>query len=195
MTKQITLGLLLAMVLLPGIAYSQGTATLSGTVIDPSGAMIPNASVKITNAETNWTRTVVTDSNGRYFASPLPVGKYVLEVECSGFRKLTRSGIVLTADLSAHMDLKLEVGATSQSVTVHSGAPLVNVTKSTQVTLIDSARMQDLPLNGRDPLSLQALQPGVVPHSFNNSGEEPAFSINGARGTQNNYTLDGGEFE
>ncbi len=187
------LGCVLVSFAIPVAVWAQGTATISGVVNDPSGAVVPMASVKITNAATGWNRTVLTDSDGRYFASPLPVGPYVLEVEFRGFSKLTRKGVQLTADSNAQVDLTLELGETNRSITVSADAALVEVNKSTQVTLVDAARMRDLPLNGRNALDLQQLQPGVVSHGFNNSGENSALSINGARGTQNNYTLDGGE--
>lgn len=176
-----------------GYLSAQGTATLSGTVTDPTGAVIPDLPVKVTNVGTGWNRTVSSLNDGRYLVSPLPVGTYQVEVEFAGFNKLTRTGIVLNADENAQVDLRLEIGETSRSITVSADAALVETARSTQVTLVDAARMRDLPLNGRNALDLQRLQPGVVSHGFNNSGETPALSINGARGSQNNYTLDGGE--
>jgi len=180
------------LLLAAGSLLAQGTATLSGTVTDPSGAVIPGAPVKITNVGTGWNRTVNSLSDGRYYVSPLTVGAYQIDVEVKGFSKLTRTGIVLNADENARVDLKLELGETSRSITVSADAALVDTSKSMQVTLVDSARMQDLPLNGRDAASLQLLQPGVVRHNYNNDAETPPVSINGARGSQSNYTLDGG---
>ncbi|MFN7938078.1 MAG: carboxypeptidase regulatory-like domain-containing protein [Bryobacteraceae bacterium] len=177
---------------LAAAAFPQGAGTIYGTVKDSSGAIVPNAQVLITNSRTGFTRQLETNPEGAFFLSPLPVGEYQLEAQFSGFQKFIQKGIILNADANARVDVELTVGESSRSITVTADAALVDTTRSMQVTLVDSARMKDLPLNGRNPLDLQFLQPGVTRHRFNSGGENEPVSVNGSRGTMNNYTLDGG---
>src|SRR5882762_6071886 len=104
-----------------GMVFAQiSTTTLYGTVTDATGAAIPNATVTITQTETNLTRTVTTRSDGSYRAELLPVGPYRVKTEASGFKALERTGITLTVMESAHLDLPLSVGETSEIVSVTS---------------------------------------------------------------------------
>src|SRR6266404_2848862 len=101
------------------------TSTILGSVIDKSGAIVPNAQVTATNTSTSQSRTVQSNSEGQYLIEFLPVGAYQVEVNVSGFKKFLQSGIVLDVNRTARVDATMEVGAVSETVTVNADAPLV----------------------------------------------------------------------
>ena len=121
-----TVRLKLAAVLLPllfvllsaGNLFSQNTATITGTVTDPTGAVVPGAQVTIVAVETNSSRTFVTDSAGRYSSGPLSVGGYRVEVQATGFKHLVREGISLQVQQAAVVNLQLELGQATEEMTV-----------------------------------------------------------------------------
>ena len=143
-------------------AFSQvSTASLQGTVADQSEASIPGVEVTVTNVDTGSDRTVITDDAGRYRAPQLAIGNYEVKAELVGFRSVVRSGINLTVGQQAVVHITLEVGEISEVVVVTGLASLVNTTSSEISGLVDSKTMRDLPLNGRNYVSLALLQPGV----------------------------------
>jgi outer membrane receptor protein involved in Fe transport len=172
------------------------TATISGTVSDSSGAVLPNAKVEIVNEGTGASRIVMAGPDGHYTAPSLPVGNYRLTVTADGFQTDVRSGVVLTVGQQAVVDLKMSVGAVSESVQVTGEAPLVETTESTVSYLVSDKTMRDLPLNGRDMSQLILLNPGVT-LSVNSSAQQGfngyglRISISGMRGEDNVYLLDG----
>src|SRR5438105_13354252 len=107
------------------------TATLFGTVTDPSGAAIPNTTVTITQTDTGFVRTVVTNQSGAYRADFLPIGPYRVSVESRGFQKLERTGITLTVTEEAHLDLSLQLGADTKTIEVKAELPLLTTGNST----------------------------------------------------------------
>src|SRR5437764_12640578 len=107
------------------------TATMFGTITDPSGAAIPNANVTITQTDPGFVRTVVTNDAGAYRADFLPIGPYKITVEAPGFKKLERQGLTLTVTEQAQLDLSLAVGGTDQTVEVRAEIPLLNTGNST----------------------------------------------------------------
>jgi outer membrane receptor protein involved in Fe transport len=173
------------------------TGTVSGTVSDPSGAVLPGAKIEITNEGTGAVRSVVADSTGHYLAPTLPVGSYRVSASLEGFQTEVRTGITLTVGSQVVMDMKLQVGAVTQSVEVTGEAPLVQTQESTVSYLVSDQTMRDLPLNGRDMSQLILLNPGVT-LSVNStggnafSGYGKRISIAGMRGEDNIYVLDGG---
>src|SRR6266852_8619137 len=100
-----------------GIARAQGLGSLSGTVIDPSGAAIPSATVMATETETGFARSVTTGTDGHYVIPELRPTGYILAVQAQGFRRFSQTGVTLQADQSATLNVKLEVGAATESVT------------------------------------------------------------------------------
>lgn len=172
--------------------FAQGTATVWGTIQDATGASVAKASVAVRNERTGQLRTTVPSETGSYLVALLPVGSYSIKVEAPGFKQHTRAGISLSTDENARIDVVLEVGDLTQSVTVTGDATLVETRSANHSLLVDSARMRQLPLNGRNPLQLQLLLPGVVSDAGSGGAENRGVSINGSRGTMNNYTLDGG---
>ena len=139
------------------------TATILGQVRDDSGAVLPGVSLAVRDLDTGITRTVITDDEGRYRASELPLGNYEVQAELVGFQTVVRSGIKLTVGREAVVDIVLKVGEISEKIVVQGEAPLVETTTAQLASLVDDKKIRDLPLNGRSFTELAVLQPGVVP--------------------------------
>jgi hypothetical protein len=170
------------------------TAKIVGTVKDSSGASVPNATVKVTNTDTNVSRTVMTDADGSYNVLELPAGNYQMEVTAPGFKAAVRRGITLEVTQAPLIDFTLEVGATEQQVVVSGEIPIVNTQDATLGGTVDEQRMTDLPLNGRNYVDLGLLQPGVgrdLQHGSAGGAVGTSFSANGAPVRSNNFILDG----
>src|SRR6202035_2456166 len=180
-----------------GQAYAQvAGATLTGTVKDSSGAVIPNAQVVITDTATGVTRTVSPGSAGLYTAPNLLPGTYEVRVSATGFSTRLQKGITLTVGLEQVLDFTMQVGQITQTVEVTTEAPTVELTSSELGATVSSTTVRELPLNGRSWTDLANLQPGVVaatshPKVDVNRGFGSQLSISGARPQQNNYRLDG----
>ena len=173
------------------------TATITGTVTDPSGAAIVGANVTAKSVERGTSFTAVSNDSGIYRISQLPVGNYDLRVEKTGFQTSLYPAFALVLNQVARIDVELKVGQVSQTVEVTGAAPMLK-TETTQVdTVIDSATNDALPLATRNYVELTLLAPGAIhpdPSSFNNgdnvnSGARPF--INGNREQSNNFILDG----
>ncbi|HUB32634.1 MAG TPA: carboxypeptidase-like regulatory domain-containing protein, partial [Bryobacteraceae bacterium] len=192
---------LLLVLLCSGNLFSQDTGTIIGTVTDASGAVVPTATVTIVATETNSRRVVITDAAGRYSSGPLAVGSYRVEVRAQGFKNLVRSGLTLQVQQTAVVDAQMEIGDTTQQLTVTAAADLVNTTNASQGQVIDELRVEALPLNGRDYLQLALLSEGALEGpgadrsatGANNGTDSRAggFSAGGQRTTDNNYLLNG----
>ena len=170
------------------------TGTISGTVTDPTGAVIPGSTITVRNVETGITRIISTDAAGRYTAQQLGLGGYEVTAGTAGFQTTVRAGIELTVGRQAVVDFTLRVGAVAETVTVTGEAPLLETTNATVADLVTESQMRDLPLNGRSFTNLVALQPGVVtdlgiPQGVFQGGGR--MSLNGARPQQSLYLLDG----
>lgn len=177
----------------------QGRGTISGTVTDASGASVPGASIAITNTGTNATFTTTTNEVGYYTAPAMPVGTYTVSAEKQGFKRAVRTGLVLQVDQRMEVDFRLEVGATAESIEVVGEAPLVDTGSATVGKVVENRRINDLPLNGRNVLSLVLLTPGVKSQGGpTNSGfadrgiQLSAVSINGGPSAMNSLVVDGG---
>ena len=138
------------------------TASLGGTVLDSTGATIPDAKVTVSNVGTGFSQTVSSDANGLFLFSRLPVGSYQLRVDKEGFSAYVQSGLELTVNQVANQTVTLQVGQLTESVNVEANAELVATRTATQGQLIDAKRVVDLPLNGRGAQSLVFLAPGTV---------------------------------
>lgn len=172
-------------------AFSQSTARIVGTVRDSSGAAVPDATVSAVNTQTSLREIRQTAPDGTFSIPLLPVGRYEVEISKQGFQKVVRSGIVLAVNDNATVDVSLNVGAVSESVTVTAAAPLLETQSGTLKGLVDEQRVVGLPLNGRDVTQLLSIQAGVIPRSTS-TGEGNAFAVNGTRGNGVAYSLDGG---
>ncbi|MSO20878.1 MAG: hypothetical protein EXQ56_10540 [Acidobacteria bacterium] len=168
--------------------------TISGTVKDSTGAVIPDVNLTIRNLETGITRSAISDSAGRYTASQLGLGNYEITATNAGFQSVVRSGVELTVGRQAVVDFALQVGAVSEQVTVTGEAPLLETTNSTVADLVTEQQMRELPLNGRSFTDLTAIQPGAISDLgipagvFQGGGR---IILNGARPQQSSYLLDG----
>ncbi|OFW27507.1 MAG: hypothetical protein A3J28_01710 [Acidobacteria bacterium RIFCSPLOWO2_12_FULL_60_22] len=172
--------------------------TISGTVRDASGAVIPRSAVTLRNLETGITRSVTTDDQGRYNAPTLPLGNYQVRAEISGFETGVRTGIQLTVGQQAVVDFALKVGEVTQSVEVTGEAPLVETTSGAVSGLVGEQQMRDLPLNGRSFDQLIALQAGTTVFTSQvggsvTQGDGQKFSVAGARWRSNRFYQDGTE--
>ena len=171
---------------------------ISGTVKDTSGAVIPGATVTVTNAATNLVRTANTDEGGFYTVTNLPVGTYSVAVEREGFKKAEQADNPLTSDARLTIDFTLEPGEISGTVLITTAAgETVNTTSGEVARVIDSRQVQDLALNGRNYIQLLSLVPGVALTTDNQLELSTSLatntqSINGNRGQMTNMTVDGG---
>jgi outer membrane receptor protein involved in Fe transport len=176
-------------------ASAQTTASIYGTVTDTSGAVLPGVSVTATNTLTNEAHTATTDLTGGYTFLQLAIGRYSVRAELAGFTSVSREGIALSLNRNARVDFSLAVGAQTETITVVRDAPLVDGRSNEMGTVIDERRIQELPLNGRNALSLVSLVPGAQQlQSDNVQGfESNRVAFNGARPELSNFLLDGGD--
>jgi len=188
----------LGMALLVPRAWSQENATITGTVVDASDALVANAEVTLTNPATSQVRKAVTNNDGIYLFVNVGIGHFNLEVTAKGFQKFTKTDIVVDTAQTQRQDFRLAVGSESQTITVEADALQLQSETSEVSNLISGAQVTELATNGRNVVSLAALGMGV-------SNTLPAFggvnaltsangiSFNGTRVTHNVYLLDGGE--
>lgn len=152
-------------------AYAQYSASLQGAVLDPQGAVVPGATVTLTNKETNWTKTATTDSRGIYTFNALPPSHFSLDVEAPGFKKKVLNDIRLTPEQANSVNVSLELGQSAQTVTVSgSGATLLDTETASIGGTISSNEVQHLPSFGRDVFQLSQLAPGVFGDGAQASG-------------------------
>lgn len=186
------------LLLAPVAAFAQAGASISGTVTDASSAVIPGAAVIVANEQTGADRAVNTNESGYYTVGPLSPGRYSVTVEAEGFQSAARSAIEAQVDERLRVDFSLEVGQVTEVVEVEGQAVKVNTQDAVMRSVVDAKRMVDLPLNGRSPLQLMALTPGVLPAradvggSFQPGGQQFA-SVSGSKTNGVNYVLDGGD--
>ena len=177
------------------VVFGQSTTgEIAGSVTDPSGAAVPGVQITFLNENTGEVKIVETGATGDYLATQLQVGSYMASVQSEGFRTVERPGIALSALQSLRVDFILELGQVTETVTITSQAPQVD-TRSTQIGMtVDDRRIKDLPLNGRNPLDLVRLVPGVqrVSTTIRPSFGQQNMNINGGRHFSVNYLLDGG---
>jgi hypothetical protein len=181
-------------------AYGQQTTgEITGTVTDSTGAVIPDASVKITNTGTQEARTTLSNSTGNYTAPYLTPGTYTVDASKAGFKSDVASGLDVTVGAVVKVDFKLEVGQVTQQVEVTTAAPLISTESAALQNNVESQQILALPLNGRDFLSLVALMPNVENEDAEGANASlmggvrgmEAISVSGQRLEFNHYTLDG----
>ncbi|MCI0625234.1 MAG: TonB-dependent receptor [Acidobacteria bacterium] len=184
-------------------AQVRDTASMYGSVRDQQDAVVPGARVTLTSTATTQARTGMTDETGAYVFSFLPVGTYAIRIEVSGFQTYEQKGIRVQANENARVDVRLQIGAMEQIMTVDASAALVESRASTLKETIDERRISELPLNGRNPADLALLTPGIVSGAGDNRGDTygrdkrprgtKQLTVNGSRNNNLRYTLDGGE--
>ena len=186
--------LVLAAAVMPAQEYR---ATLLGTVTDPSGATVPEAAVTVRNTESGVSTTTKANGSGHYLVPFLLPGSYRLEVEHPGFKSFERSPITLRVNDRVRIDVALQVGVTSDRITISAETPLLEVANSSRGQVIEGLAITDLPVKSRNPFSLMSLAVGVqytgsllYYRPFDN-GAIADFSINGGRSGYNEYQIDG----
>ena len=176
------------------------TGSLVGTVKDPSGATLPGVTVTATNADTAVATSVKTEADGNYVITPLKIGRYSVSVEASGFQREVRKDIVLDVQQTIRLDFSLKVGAVSETMEVSGAPPLLETESASLGDVVTAETVEELPLNGRRYTDLAELTSGVakVIEGPVNGGSTPtngnaggSFAVNGTRGDQNNFILDG----
>lgn len=186
--------------LIPSALAQGGSAVLSGTVTDSTGAAIPAAHVTLTNVDTNLSLSAETNPSGLYRLPTVPPGHYTIAAEVQGFQKFQQSGITITVSQQATIDITLQVGSEAQTVNVEAGAALINTTNAEVSNTVGEHAIRELPLNGRDPSSLVLLSPGTVNVLNTGAGtlqgettfpNETGASAGGGRQGSTLYLLDG----
>lgn len=188
----------LALLLFQGTARAQMTSSITGTVTDPTGALVPNAKVTATNDETNAKQTTTSNSDGIYDIPGLAVGTYTMTVQAAGFTTYKKTGIVVNAAQTLREDVLLAVGTTNQTVTVQANALELQSESNEISTLISGQQVRNIATNGRNITSLETLGTGVSGNlpSFNGvtaQNSTATISFNGERPDHNNFLVDGGE--
>ncbi|MBS1787743.1 MAG: TonB-dependent receptor [Acidobacteria bacterium] len=185
-----------------GAVYAQGFGSITGTVTDPSGAVIAGARITATESGTGFARTVTTDTEGHYVLTSLRPAQYNLVVEATGFRTFNQKGTTLLANQTLTVNATMQVGANTEVLNVIADAIQVDTSTPTLKQVIERERVQELPLNGRNAATLTLLVPGAVaaPSGGADQGSTKTFpgavtiAANGARQNMVSYSLDGGNY-
>ena len=181
------------------LAAQQITASIHGTIVDPTGAVVEAATVTAKQVETGLTRSTGADRGGNYVLVELPVGHYRLEVAARGFVKYIQEGISLDVDQTATVLVHLQVGSETQQVDVKADATLVDNTVSSMGETVMQREILDLPLDGRNFSQLGVLQPGVVPltpgllEAGGPARANEGYAVDGQRPESNNFLIDGAD--
>ena len=183
-------------------AFGQVSASLSGRISDQTGAAVTDATVIATNMETGVSRSVLSNSSGRYQLLELPIGQYEVQAGKQGFAEEMRKGILLVVGQDATADLTLVVGRVKQQISVTENVPVVNASTQEISGLVGEQQVRDLPLNGRSYDLLLTLNPGIVNFTsqktggigVSNSTTGNNFAVSGNRPQQNLFLLNGVEF-
>src|SRR5262249_4586772 len=138
----------------PGFLWAQGTAQITGSVNDSSGLAVPGADVKVTQTATGLVRTTTSGADGGFVLTNLPIGPYLLEISKDGFTKYVQSGIVLQVAATPTIDATLEGGSVTEQVRVQADAALVETHSTGVGQVVDSQRVVEMPLNGRNATEL-----------------------------------------
>jgi len=177
--------------------WAQDTASIVGTVLDASGAVVPNAKVTIQNPQKGFVRELTTNAVGAFAVAPVPLGEYTVAVEAPGFQKSTQTGITLTAGQIQRVDVMVKVGTATQEVSVVGNVPHVQTETGAVSSLISGQQIQNLDLNGRNFTGLAVLVPGAaIDNGFDATDvgvyANTSISFNGNRESYNNWMVDGG---
>ena len=186
--------LLSLVLILPAMALGQvDTGSISGTVRDTSGSVVPGVKVTLTNSGTGISSSTTTKSVGEYTFSPVKIGSYSVSAEMTGFEKIQQNNVTVDVQQKVQVDLVMTLGKTSETVTVDAAPPALQTQDASVGQVIGQQAINDLPLNGRNYTFLAQLAAGVNQgqQDTRGLGSSGAFSANGLRPAQNNYLLDG----
>jgi hypothetical protein len=194
--RAFSLATLVVLIFLSGSLHAQQTATVVGSVRDASGAVVPGTTISAQNVDTGLVRKTEADTQGNYVLSALPIGRYTFTASFKGFKPTQVPNVTLQVAQEARIDVRLEPGDVSSSVTV-SDAPSLLVTDSSSIgQVIENKKIIDLPLNGRDFTQLASLTPGAITSNIatGSSGEQHGFStvqVSGGQSSKTEFLLDG----
>lgn len=176
------------------VAQNISTAQLSGVLHDPQGAVVPNGTITIADASKGFSRTVTTDGQGNYQMLELPPGAYTVTASAPGFSRLVEQNIVLTTGQVAELPLNLVVGG-SETITVTSGADIIETQRSSQSTTVDQLRITNLPTNGRNYINFTLTNSQIARDAAPSVGAIPTSGLNfgGARARSNSINIDGAD--
>ena len=179
----------------PPAEAQQTTGTITGRVLDDQGAAVPGVTVNGKNTETGFTRTDVSDAEGIYRLTALPVGTYDITAELQGFSRFDGRGIVLNVGQTLDVNIPMKVASLQESVTVSGATPLIETSSSSVGGVVDVGRIENMPLNGRQFANLAATIPGVGLgfHSDPTKSTQYSPQIGGGNGRNLNYQIDGGD--
>src|ERR1700755_1079480 len=180
-------------------ALAQGFGTIVGTVSDPSGGVIAAAKVTVTEEGTQVSRAVVANEQGYFVVPALHPSSYSVSATAPGFAVFSQKNVTLLADQSLTLDVKMSIGQATQTITVDTNVAQVDTSTSTLAQVVEEKRIVDLPLNGRNAVSLALLVPGTVQGPANNPDKSQyktipvaiTVSANGSRANQTGFNLDG----
>src|SRR5215813_11929570 len=194
-------GMALCLCLLAGgasvsLAQTTGSATLRGIVKDPNGAVVAGASVILKSVRTQSERKAKTNSDGIYVFTAVDPSNYELKVEASGFKTLSQTGVTISPGDNRGLDLTLEVGATSETVTISGTLEEIKTETGERTNTISAKQIENLSLISRNSLELLRVLPGVVApdsstYQVSGFGDASAYAVNGQRGQNNNVSVDG----
>jgi hypothetical protein len=195
MTRHV-LGLYILLFLGSVSLHAQNQATIVGTVRDPSGAVVPNAKITVSNPDKGFIRHLVTNSAGAYTAAEIPIGIYTISAEAAGFQSVVRNGLSLSVGRVLRVDIQLRVGSQAQKITVQGNAAAVQTETGTISSVITGTQVTQLNLNGRNFTNLAILIPGAAPgYGYNPFSvgvlADAGISFNGMPTQYNNYEIDG----
>jgi len=197
-TVWLRLALLLFSLALGGLAHAQSTASLNGTITDPTGAAVPNARVVATNQATGVGSATQTDAAGAYLFPALPIGTYRLEVTVSSFQTAAITNLKLDVATSVTQNVQLKVGAATETIEIVADAAIIETTTNSMGQVINEKTVQEIPLNGRHFTDLSLLTPGTMTPPANGFLSAPlrgqgSFGINtaGQREDTTNWLVNG----
>lgn len=177
----------------PARARAQGSVTIFGTVTDATGGIVTGATITAVHTQTGFARTTTSGTDGTYAITQLPVGIYLVKVELAGFQTFIQKDVQVQVDENRRVNMVMKPGAVTESVTVAAEVAQVDLRTGALREVVDSQRIVELPLNGRNPLQLQYLVAGAGGRAAQGQAQNESVSINGSRGNANNYSLDGAD--
>ena len=200
-TKSLTMHRIAVLVLtMSGAALAQGNGSIGGTVKDPNGAVVPDANVTVVNRDQGLTQNTRSSKEGTFVFAQLPPGVYSLVVEATGFKKKENNDVVLPVATRVNVgDLLLEIGSLTETVTVEADAGTIQLQSESgeRSNIVTNRQLRDIQLNGRNVVDLMRTIPGVISGGVTANAASTVtniaggFNINGTRGAQHEYTIDG----
>ena len=167
------------------------TGVVDAIVLDTSGAVLPGVDVEIRNVDTNFTRTLTTDSGGRFVALQLPPGRYTVTFKLSGFATIVQESVLVTVGEAIRLSPVMKVSGIAETVTVTTVSPAVETTRTASASTLDETTIESTPILGRKFEDLLTLTPGV---SIVQGPDGDEITFSGQRGVFNNISLDGGDY-